>query len=224
VTRRRVLLATGALALGLALYVGFRVMRTLSFFEVRRIELVGGVFVTPAAVTMAMALPKGLSIFDSPRPFARRVRGMAGVLEAEVSRRLPGTLRVVIREAEAVALAQRNGQLALLDDSGRVLPFDPTSPAVDLPLADPDAAVAGVLALIRDTNPDLFRRIERASRLRQDVLVEVAGGRMLFRADATPEAVHDLSLVEELLSRRHQPWRELDARFASRVVVRGKSA
>jgi hypothetical protein len=141
-----------------------------------------------------------------------------------VSRRLPGTLRVTIREAGAVALAQRNGQLALLDDSGRVLPFDPTSPAVDLPLADADAAVAGVLALIRDTNPDLFRRIQRGSRLRQDVLVEVAGGRMLLRADATPEAIHDLSLVEELLSRRHQAWRELDGRYASRVVGRGKRA
>jgi cell division septal protein FtsQ len=219
--KRRLLLAAGALALAAVLLAGSRWVRTLSFFEVRRIELVGGHYLTPAAVAGVLAISSGASIFDDKAPLEARVLGMAGVREARIARRIPGTLRVTIREAEAVALAERNGRLVLLDARGRVLPFDPTSPAADLPLADPDPVVAGVLERIRDTDPDLFAGIDRGSRVRQDVVLEVGGGRVLLRADATEEEIRDLVLIRDLLTRERKSWRELDARFTSRVIVRG---
>jgi cell division septal protein FtsQ len=222
--KRRLLLAAGALALVAVLLAGSRWVRTLSFFEVRRIELVGGHYLTPAAVAQALALPPGASIFDDKAPREARVLRMVGVREARIARRIPGTLRVTIREAEAVALAERNGRLVLLDARGRVLPFDPTSPAADLPLADPDPVVAGVLERVRDTDPDLFAGIDRGSRVRQDVVLEVGGGRVFFRADATEEEIRDLVLIRDLLTRERKSWRELDARFTSRVIVRGGGA
>ena len=219
--KRRLLLAAGALALVAVVLAGSRLVRNLSFFEVRRIELVGGHYLTPAAVARALAIPPGTSIFDDTAPLEARVLGMAGVREARIARRIPGTLRVTIREAEAVALAERSGRLVLLDARGRVLPFDPTSPAADLPLADPDPLVAGVLDRVRETDPDLFAGIDRGSRVRQDVVLEVGGGRVYFRAEATEEEIRDLVLIRDLLTRERKSWRELDARFSSRVIVRG---
>ena len=151
-------------------------------------------------------------------------KAMPGVRDARISRRLPGSIRVTIREADAVALTEREGRLGPLDVRGRPLPFDPTRPADDLPLAPADAAVAAVLALIRDTDPGLFRAIDRGSRIRQDVALELAGGRVLFRADASSDEVRDLALIVDLLSREGRAWRELDARFTSRIVVRVKPA
>jgi cell division septal protein FtsQ len=222
--KRRLLLAAGALALVAALLAGSRWVGSLSFFEVRRLELVGGHYLTPATVAGALAIPPGTSIFDDKAPLEARVLGMAGVREARIARRIPGTLRVTIREAEAVALAERSGRLVLLDARGRVLPFDPTAPAADLPLADPDPVVAGVLARVRDTDPDLFAGIDRGSRVRQDVVLEVGGGRVFFRADATEEEIRDLVLIRDLLTRERKSWRELDARYTSRVIVRGGDA
>ncbi|HEY9518632.1 MAG TPA: FtsQ-type POTRA domain-containing protein [Gemmatimonadales bacterium] len=222
--KRRLLLAAGALALVALLLAGVRWIGSLSFFEVRRIELVGGHYLTPAAVARALALPPGAGIFEDKAPLEARVLGMAGVREARIARRIPGTLRVTIREAEAVALAERSGRLVLLDARGRVLPFDPTSPAADLPLADPDPVVAGVLDRVRETDPDLFAGIDRGSRVRQDVVLEVGGGRVFFRGDATEEEIRDLVLIRDLLTRERRSWRELDARFTSRVIVRGGDA
>ncbi len=221
---RRLLLAAGALALVAALVAGFRWVRTISFFNVRRIELVGGRYLTPADVARAIAVRARASIFDDTAPYLARVQRMAGVREARIARRLPGTLRVTVREAEAIALGERNGRLVLLDAQGRILPFDPTSPAADLPLAEADAAVAGVLARVRDTDPDLFAGIDRGSRLKQDVVLEVGGGKVIFRADATGDEIRDLSLIRDWLAREGTSWRELDARFTSRIVVRGRGA
>jgi len=222
--KRRLVLAAGLLTLAAVLYAGVRLARTLSFFHVRRIELVGGTYLTPADIARVIAVPARASIFDETAPFLARVRRMAGVRAARIARRLPGTLRVTIREAEAIALGERNGRLVLLDARGTILPFDPTSPAADLPLAEADPTVAGVLARVRETDADLFAGIDRGSRLKQDVVLEMGGGRVIFRADATGDEIRDLALIRDWLAREGRSWRELDARFSSRVVVRGRGA
>jgi cell division septal protein FtsQ len=222
--KRRLLLAAGAIALVVIIIGGVRLLRTLSFFQVRRVELVGGNYLTVTEVTRALAIPRRYSVFDDKRPLERRARRIPGVLEARITRRLPGTIRVIIREAEPVALADRNGRLVLVDGSGRVLPFDPTRPAADLPLGDSDSAVAGLLVRVRDTDAALFGRIERAMRFRQDVALELGTSRILFRAGASSEEIRDLALVADLLTRQGRVWRELDGRFLPRVILRGKRA
>lgn len=222
--KRRLLVAAGGIALVVIAIGGLRLLRTLSFFEVRRVELVGGHYLTVADVTRALAIPAGYSVFDDKAPLERRAKRIPGVLEARITRRLPGTIRVIIREAEPVALSERSGRLVLVDGLGRVLPFDPTRPAADLPLGDPDSTVAGLLARVRATDAALFGRIERAVRFRQDVAVEVGTGRILFRAGASSEEIRDLSMVADLLARQGRVWRELDGRFLPRVILRGKSA
>lgn len=222
--KRRILLGLAALAVIAGLLLGFRWVKTLSFFQVRRIELVGGTYLTPGDIARGINVPARASIFDDTEPLLARARKIPGVREVRIARRLPGTLRVTIREAEAVALAERGGKLVLVDARGRVLPFDPTHPAADLPLAEADAMVAGVLARVREAEPELFGGILRSSRLRQDVLLEVDGGRLLVRPDVTDLEIRDLALIRQWLAREGTTWRELDGRFSSRVVVRGKGA
>lgn len=216
--------AGGAALLVLVAAGGFRLLKTLSFFSVRRIELVGARYLTPAAMAQALAVPKGASIFDDTAPLVRRAAAVAGILEARISRRLPGTLRVTVREAVPVALSERAGRLVLLDESGRILPFDPTRPAEDLPLAEADSAVAGLLARMREIEPGLFARVERGVRVRRDVALDLADGRVWFRAGASGEDIRNLMLVADYLARKGRTWRELDARFASRIFARGLGA
>ncbi|MGQ0702525.1 MAG: cell division protein FtsQ/DivIB [Gemmatimonadales bacterium] len=223
---KRFLLAGVGLVLVMGGIVGGRaLLRRLAFFDIRRIELTGARYLTAAEVARAMQIPVGTSLFDPIGPWERRVEELPGVIEARVGRRLPGTLRVRVIEAEPVALAERGPRLVLVDQAGKILPFDPSRPATDLPLAAADSQVTGVLARVREADPDLFGRIERGGRLaRGEVALEFGTGRLLVRADAGPEAFEALSLVADLLAREGKPWRELDARFLPRIIVRPGSA
>ena len=224
--KRRGPLAPPGLVLAVGGFWGGRaLLRGLALFDVRRIELTGARYLTAAEVARAMEIPPGTSLFEPIGPWERRVEGIPGVRSARVGRRLPGTLRVRVSEAEPVALAERGARLVLVDQEGRVLPFDPGRPATDLPLASADSQVTGVLARVREADPELFGRIEQGRRLgRGDVALELERGRLLVRADAGPEAFAALSVVADLLAREAKSWRELDARYLPRIIVRSGSA
>ena len=212
----------GGLALGLALWFGLpRLLRGLDFFRVRRVEIAGLQYLDPATVIAALRLAPTASVFDDPAPLARRVVAMPGVTSAEIGRRLPGTLRVALVEAAPVALASRGDGLVLLDARGRVLPFDPLRSAPDLPFAAyGDAMVTGVLARVRDFDPDLFARIGAAWRVGPDVVLEVGGRRLWFGAQVSAEDIRAVMAVEQALARSGRPYQELDGRFAGQVIVR----
>lgn len=212
----------GGLGLGLALWCGLPgLLRGLDFFRVRRVEIAGLQYLDPAKVIAALKLSPKASVFDDPAPLRRRVYAMPGVNGVEVGRRLPGTLEIELIEAVPVALATRGDGLALLDARGRVLPFDPLRSAPDLPLAaNGDAVVTGVLARVRDSDPDLFARIGAAWRVGPDVVLEVGGRRLWFGAQVSAEDIRAVTAVEQALARQGRQFAELDGRFAGQVVVR----
>ena len=212
----------GALALGLGLWFGLpHLLCGLDFFRVRRVEIAGLQYLDPAKVIGALRLAPRASVFDDPAPLARRVLAMPGVTAADVGHRLPGTLEVELVEAAPVALASRGDGLVLLDAGARVLPFDPLRSAPDLPLAaNGDAAVTGVLARVRDSDPDLFARIGAAWRVGPDVVLEVGGRRLWFGAQVSAEDIRAVMAVEQALARTGRPYQELDGRFAGQVIVR----
>lgn len=222
---KRLAVVLAALVLLIGAGVGARALvKRMSFFSVRRVELVGARYLGAADVVRALQIPAGANVFDDLGPLTRRAGALPGVLQARVTRRLPGTLRVLVEEAEPVALTDRGGRLVLVDAAGRALPFDPTRPASDLPLAEADSGVAGLLARVRESDPGLFGLVQRAVRVRQDVALETEAGRILFRLDASSTEIRDLALVAEVLARQSRPWRELDARFLPRVIVRRSGA
>jgi len=228
VQRRAATIAAAALAAGL-LWIGVpRALARIPFFRVREIDLVGVKYLEPDAVIAALRLPAGASVFGDTRLLADRVKGVTGVAEVSVVRRLPGTLEVLVTEVEPAAFvpATRGGNLVAVDATGRPLPFDPEGTGLDLPVvATADAGVVGVVALVQAVDAALFQRITgaRASK-RGDVLLETAAHRVLLRRDAGPDVIRAVALVEQDLAATGRVYAELDARFAGQVVARQRAA
>jgi cell division protein FtsQ len=136
-------------------------LRQLEFFKVRRIEVLGARYLSGPEVAAVMKVPADASLFDGTAPYQKAVFQIRGVREVTVSRRWPGTLVVRLRESEPVALSPTPEGLALVDDRGWILPFDPTRVPADLPVAPADPAVAKALARIRNTPAGPARRHRR---------------------------------------------------------------
>jgi hypothetical protein len=190
---------------------------------VRLIEplLLGLIAVVVLFVALGLILPMCASVFDPTAPLEGRVFAVVGVRDVIVGRRLPGTLRVRIRESEPVALSPDDGRLVLIDERGWVLPFDPTRSPADLPLAPADPEVAALLARVRQADPALYSSIVSGATREDHVVLETADRRILLRADASAEVILDMMAVAQELIDRGQSYRELDGRFAGRVYVRG---
>jgi cell division septal protein FtsQ len=227
--RRRAAAGIGGSALVALSWFGAPLaLRQLPLFRVRQIELVGVRNLTPDAVIAALRLEPRASVFADTRLLADRVRGLAGVADARVVRRLPAALLVEVREVEPAALAPARGGLVAVDAAGRVLPFDPARAGLDLPIAaNGDSGVAGVLALIQSVDPALFQTIAGArviARGAGGVLLEIGPRRVLVGRDAGPEVIRAVGLVAQDLAAQGRPYVELDARFAGQVIVRRRPA
>jgi cell division septal protein FtsQ len=219
---RLVLQLVGALAaVGLIWYSGPRLLGRLEFFRIRRVEIAGLQYLAPARVIATLALDSRSSVFDDLDGAARRLSELPGVESAELRRRLPGTLEIVLQEAVPVALAPRAAGMALLDSSGKVLPFDPAASAPDLPIAaTPDRVVARVLARVLVNDPVLFARIRAAWRVQNDVILDLDGRRLWLGPAVTAEDIRAVMAVAQDLARQGRNYQELDGRFAGQVIVR----
>lgn len=231
--RRRALTALGGSGLVALSWVGAPLaLRQVALFRVRQIELVGIRNLAPDAVIAALRLEPRASVFTDTRLLADRVRGLAGVADARVVRRLPAALMVEVREVEPAALAPpplpQRGGLVAVDAAGRLLPFDPARTALDLPIAaSRDSGVIGVLALIQSVDPALFQAITGARAAKGGgsggVVLELGSHRVLVARDAGPEVIRAVVQVAQDLSAKGRSYVELDARFAGQVVVRRKA-
>jgi cell division protein FtsQ len=216
----------GGITVALLLWFGVPPLgRRLSFFRIRRIEFNGLTHLSADRLVPVLKLAKTASLFDPLDGIETRLTAVPGVLSATVHRRVPGTIRIDITEAIPVALAGNGGAMALVDEHGRMLPFDPTVSAPDLPvLARPDSAIAGVLARVREVDPSLFAQVSSAWRSRKDVVLQVDSKRYWFRPNASAEAILAVTAVAADLARLGRDYKELDGRFAGQVVVRWKAA
>jgi cell division septal protein FtsQ len=223
---RHVLQLLGTMLLiALAWYAGPRLLRRLEFFRIRRVEIAGLQYLAPAKVIAALELDSQVSVFDDVAAAERRVRALPGVQSAELRRRLPGVLAIRIEEALPVALAPTPKGMALLDSSGKVLPFDPAASAPDLPVAvTADRVVARVLARVQANDALLFARIRSAWRVQDDVVLDLDGRRLWFGPAVTGEEIRAVMAVAQDLARQGRNYRELDGRFAGQVIVRQAGA
>lgn len=213
----------GALVLWVA---GPRLLRHVAFFRVRQIELVGVRYLAPATVLGVLRLPPRASIFDDREPIVARLRALPGVADARIVRRLPGVLRVIIREVEPVALVSgaEGGPLTVVDAAGQPLPYDPSRTALDLPVAaSADSSLVGVLALVQSVDPTLFEQISTARPGRNDVVLTLGRRRLLVRRDVDLAVVQAIVRVTQDLAQRDRRYAELDARYDGCIVVRRTS-
>jgi cell division septal protein FtsQ len=219
---RNALLVLGALLVAVLLWDGGpKLLSRLDFFRIRRVEITGLRYLAPGKVIAALGLDARSSVFDDLGAAGSGLRALPGIQSAEVRRRLPGTLEIIVEEAVPVALAPRGARMALLDSSGKVLPFDPAATAPDLPIAaSSDRIVARVLATVREHDPVLFGRIGAAWRVGPDVILDLDGRRLWFGPAVTAEDIRAVMAVAQDLTRQRRNYQELDGRFAGQVIVR----
>lgn len=211
----------------LLLWVGGpHLLRHVAFFRVRQVELVGVRYLAPATVLGVLHPRPRANVFDDPDAVVRRLRALPGVADARVTRRLPGVLRVIIREVEPVALVPGadGGPLRVVDAAGRPLPYDPSRTALDLPVAaSADSGLVGVLALVQSADPTLFEQIDAARPGPDDVVLTLGSRRLLVRRDVDLGVIQAVVQVAHDLAQRARPYAELDARYDGWVVVRRRS-
>ena len=215
-------------------------LRRSRFFRVRQVEIVGIRYLDADQVLAALRLPDRASVYDDTQVLVDRLRRLNGVAEASVVRRPPGSLKVIVREVEPVALLEDvRGALSVVDADARLLPFDPATAssggaadgaALDLPIVQTgagDSGVVGLLARVQTVDPALFQTIDAARATdarRGDVVLELGSHRVLLNRDAGPEVIQAVVLVARDLAAKARSYTELDGRFAGQVVVRRRGA
>ena len=219
-------LILGGLALVLLLFVGLpRALRKMDFFRVSKIEVRGLANLRAEDVARVLPIPARMNLFDDLDAVQHAADSIPGLADVVVSRRLPGTLVVTVREVPPIALVMRKGQLRLLGEDGRALPFDPTVSAPDLPIVrEADSLVTRLLARVRDADVTLYSRVISGWRAGDDIVLAVDGQRYWFRPDAPAEVIQAVTLVAQDLEKKGRRYAELDARFAGQVVVRWEAA
>lgn len=211
-------LVAGCLALGVV------AVQRLDFFRIRSVEVVGARHLNPADLVARLGIPGDAHILVPLEPIAASARALPGVRAAEANRRWPGTIRVTIREAPAVALAVQEGRVLVIDDRAGVLPVDPARLETSLPIAERDSAVAALLGRIQVTDPQWYRLVDRAARDGRGVRLEAGPWMVRLAASADGEVIRHLAAVRDYLAENGIGWREIDARFKGRMFVRKEAA
>ncbi len=222
------LVAAGVALAGGAPWWGPAVLRQFRFFAVRRVEVSGVRRLAPAQVVAAMGLRREASVWGSLSTMERGVGALPGVAAVQVSRRLPSTLQVVVREVEPLALAMGPSGLVPVGSDGRPLPYDPAGVRVDLPVVrQADPRVLKALDVIRETDPRLFADVAAARADEAgggEVVLELERGRLRLGTPVDAAVVRAVAAVRRDLEQLGRPWRELDGRFQGWVVVRPAEA
>jgi cell division septal protein FtsQ len=220
----------------------------MEFFHLRSVAVEGTRYLSPERVIERLALDTMRSVWDDTEPLAERLRRMPQIADVRISRRLPGTIIVSIRENIPVALAPSPRGLEPVDSAGVVLPIDPAFEDLDLPVANVrDRAVLSLLTSTRAKNPMLYHRISEIDRDGRDGLVlrlarsrfeeptpgvtigdssavSAAGAATSLRVRAllgvSVSRLADIFPVESDLVRRRANIAELDLRYRDQVIAR----
>ncbi len=221
----------------------------MEFFHLRAVAVEGTRYLSPDSVVARLQLDTMRSVWDDTGPLAAKLRLMSQVSDVEISRKLPGTLLISIRENVPVALAPSPRGLEAVDSTGVVLPIDPAREDLDLPIANQrDRAILSLLGSARAGNPVLYQRISEISRDGRDGLLlqlsvphgaaavfpgGTADDSLAAESSFRPSALRvramvgvsvsrlaDIFPVESDLMRRRAIVAELDLRYRDQVIAR----
>ncbi len=164
-----------ALVLGYAVYRGSDAVAHARVLEIDRIVVHGNDRLSTGEVLSLLGGMRGESLLWADLDgWRRQLLASPWVRDATMRRSLPSTVDVTIRERQPLAIARRNGQLSLIDDTGTVIDdYGPQYADIDLPIVDglsvtPDesgdavrAQLAGrVIAALRG-KPDVAGRVSQ---------------------------------------------------------------
>ena len=229
-TRRRSTRRRGALAVVVVLALlaspvwAPHVLRRLSFFRVRRVEILGTRYTSPTELLDRLKVDTMRSVWDPLDPLAARVRTHAQVESVTVRRRLPGTLVVQVKERHPVALVNGPGGLRAVDERGRRLPLDPSRTPVDAPVvtaAPRDTIVYHLLGAMQREAPALYARLSSIRAAGTDeIVLQIADLSVRAMTNVTLARLGDIEPVQRDLMRRQVRAAEIDLRYRDQVIAR----
>src|SRR3954462_3027493 len=201
-SRVRVRLTLIAIALVLLVGVPFwgpLLLRQLSFFRVRKVEIIGARYVSVGEIIDRLHVDTMASIWDPTGPLAARLPSHPQLRRVRVRRKLPGTLVVDIDENLPVALVATNDGLRAYDARGVALPIDLAPTPIDAPaLPRRDLGILSFLGLLRTEAPALY---DRVSEIRivgaQELLIDLDGTPLRAMRDVSPARLAEIEPVEE---------------------------
>lgn len=224
-SRTRVRLVLGAaiavLALG-APFWGPLLFRQLSFFRVRRVEIIGARYVTVNDILERLRVDTTASVWDPIEPLVARLASHPQLRHVTVRRKLPGTLVVEVEENPPVALVPATDGFRAYDARGVALPMDLARTPVDAPvLTRRDVGVLRLLGDLRNEAPALYDRVSEVRVAGADELVlDLAGTPVRAMRGVTAARLADVEPVEEDLARRGLHAAEIDLRYRDQVIAR----
>ena len=235
---RRIFLAAFLIVPGAATsaWWGPSLLRHMAWTSVRRVEVVGTIYVAPDAVLDAAGIRATASVFDEFEEAESRIARHPLIRSARITPRGLRTVRIEVDELVPVALAPTPVLAPVMGD-GTVLPIDPAEARVDLP-------ILGVRVEIEEgriTEGEGLRVLRAFARVHERdpglaaVVAEIRpapGGGIALELLESQEAT-ELLLPSELdettlrrvratladLRRRRWTARTLEARYVGQVVV-----
>lgn len=225
VTRTRLRIAAAATALLLIVaspWWGRFIASRMSFFRVRRVEIVGVRYLAPNELLARMRVDTTRSVWDDPTPLEQRVAAHPQVGSVSIRRKLPGTLVVSVVENMPIAMVSTEKGFLVFDERGRQLPLDPSQVPVNLPIAARrDTALFALLARIRAERPRIFARVSDVTRTNErEVLLHIESLPVRAMLDVTADRLAEIFPVEADLARRQARVAELDLRYRDQVIAR----
>jgi len=194
-------------------------------FTVQEVLLEGRVHEAREAVTRAVGLTRGDPILGFDPAAARaRLIALPWVRDAAIERRLPGSVRIRIEERRPLALWQRNGRLALIDDEGAVVTDRNLGAFRHLLIvvgADAPRHAATLVAML-SAEPALARRAEAAVRVgKRRWNVRLSGGVEVRLPETDAHAAwHRLARLDAQHRLLARDLRVIDMRLPDRLIVR----
>ena len=214
------------------------VLRKMDSFKVEHVEIRGTKYLAAYDALVQTGITRTSNVFDAFEPWQASLLKHPMVLQAEIERELPNTIKVNITEAEPVALV-RTPELQPVDARGRILPIDPASIDLDLPVMGsntrPDAAgffkdqhthdVIAVLNTLRLNDQRLYSWISEVAPAGSHGLLlslrQPNGGQALVASDPRGLRLRELEVALADLSARGElsQLKRIDARFRNQIVV-----
>jgi hypothetical protein len=194
----------------------------LSFFRVRRVEIVGVRYLAPSDILSRLRVDTTRSVWDDLSVLERRVAAHPQVSNVSISRKLPGTLVVNVVENMPIAMVSTERGMLVFDERGRQLPLDLSQVPVDLPIAARrDTALFRLLARVRADRPGVFARLSDVTRVGdREVVIHFKTLQVRAMLDVTPDRLAEIFPVEADLAKRQARVAELDLRFRDQVIAR----
>ena len=219
--RLAILAAVLLLVLGSPFW-GPLMLRQLSFFRVRKVEVIGARYVSVGEVIDRLHVDTTSSIWDPTSPLEARLASHPQLRRVSVRRKLPGTLVVDIDENLPVALVATTDGVRAYDANGAALPIDLARTPIDAPIVPRrDLGVLKLLGLLRTEAPALYDRVSEVRLVGPDeFLIEFDGTPVRTMRDVSATRLAEIEPVEDDLTRRGLHAAEIDLRYKDQVIAR----